>query len=159
MIKLEVLRLSSQHKTTLGALFDVTCERKFLCWTLEDPFRKKKIKSETRIPAGTYTVILRTVGGHDARYRKRFPEFHKGMLWLQNVPNFKYILIHCGYTHKDTAGCLIVGDDITGNIHGDGKLPHSSQAYKRIYPPIADAIMAGEKVTIQYIDYDKPLTE
>jgi len=158
MIKLQVLRLSSQYKTTLGALLDVTDERNFLCWTLEDPFRKKKIKNETRIPAGTYTILLRTVGGHDARYRKRFPDFHVGMLWLQNVPNFKYILIHCGYTHKDTGGCLIVGDDIIGNTYTDGKLPHSSQAYRRIYPPIANAILTGEKVTIEYIDYDKPIT-
>ena len=35
-MKLEVLRFSSDSDSTLGVLFDTTCERKFLCFTLED---------------------------------------------------------------------------------------------------------------------------
>ena len=98
-MKLEVLRISSGEDSTSGLLFDVTNERKFLCYTLEDEHRdsyKEKVMSETRIPAGTYEVKLRTVGGMHKRYTDRFADIHKGTLHVTNIPNFKYILIHCG---------------------------------------------------------------
>ena len=47
MNKYEVLRFSSQEDSTLGMLFDVTDGRKFLCFTLEDEARDKKVKGET----------------------------------------------------------------------------------------------------------------
>ena len=62
-MKFEVLRFSSQNESSLGVLFDVTEGRKFLCFTLEDEARKVKVSGETRIPAGTYNLGLRTVGG------------------------------------------------------------------------------------------------
>ena len=94
-MKLEVLRFSSQNNSTLGMLFDVTKGRKFLCFTLEDEFREVKISGETRIPAGTYNVTLRTEGGFNQRYDDKFgTDFNKGMLWVRDVPGFEYILIH-----------------------------------------------------------------
>ena len=62
-MKLEVLRISSQKDSTNGILFDITEGREFLSYTLEDEYRKDKISGETRVPAGTYKVTLRTVGG------------------------------------------------------------------------------------------------
>jgi hypothetical protein len=154
-MKLEVVRISSQEDSTNGILFDVTEGRKFLCYTLEDEYRETKVMSETRIPAGTYKITLRTVGGHHERYTKKYGEMHKGMLWVRDVPNFKWILIHTGNTDEHTAGCLLVGDSQQNNaIKADGFVGSSTQAYKRIYPPIAAALEAGEEVTITYIDYD-----
>ena len=157
-MKLEVLRISSGEDSTSGVMFDVTNEKKFLCYTLEDEYRdsyKEKVMSETRIPAGTYEVVLRTVGGFHNKYTKRFPEIHCGALHVINVPNFKYILIHCGNTDEHTAGCLLVGDTQTNNqIKKDGFIGSSTQAYKRVYPPIAKALKNGECVEITYIDYD-----
>ena len=43
------------------------------------------ILHETRIPAGTYKLRLKTWGGYD-RYTKRFGEMHKGMLEVLDVP-------------------------------------------------------------------------
>ena len=63
-MKLEVLRFSSQNDSTLGLLFDVTNDRKFLCFTLEDEARDTKVMSETRIPAGIYELKLRKEGGY-----------------------------------------------------------------------------------------------
>jgi hypothetical protein len=155
-VRLQVLRFSSQEESTLGVLMDVTDpdRRKFLCFTLEDEFRTQKKYGETRIPAGVYEVLLRTEGGFHQRYMAKFPEIHRGMLWLQDVPGFEYILIHIGNKDDDTAGCLLVGDTSIQNVTDEGMIGSSTSAYKRIYPPIAEAIANGERVQIEYIDYD-----
>ena len=154
-MELEVLRISSQADSTNGILFDVTEGRKFLCYTLEDEHRSEKIKGETRIPAGTYKITLRTVGGFHTRYTAKYGEMHKGMLWVRDVPGFEYILIHTGNTDEHTAGCLLVGSSQQENLSkGDGFIGASGTAYKKIYPSIAAALEAGEEVTITYIDYD-----
>tara|TARA_R110002049_G_scaffold277038_2_gene455343 strand:+ start:861 stop:1322 length:462 start_codon:yes stop_codon:yes gene_type:complete len=153
-MKLQVLRFSSESDSTNGLLFDITEGVKFLAYTLEDERREEKVMSETRIPAGTYEVKLRTEGGHHNKYSSRYGSMHKGMLWLQDVPNFKWILIHCGNTDEHTAGCLLVGDSQENNqIKENGFIGSSSNAYKRIYPSIAEAV-ENEKVTIEYIDID-----
>jgi hypothetical protein len=153
-MKLEVLRFSTQEETTLGLLFDVTEDRKFLCFTLEDEYRTVKEYGETRIPAGEYQISLRDEGGFHQRYRQRFPNIHKGMLWVMDVPNFEYVLIHIGNRDDDTAGCLLVGDTSQQNLTENGFIGSSTAAYRRIYPRIAEAIENGEQVTIEYIDYD-----
>ena len=108
-MKLEVLRFSSQEDSTNGILFDITDgKREFLCYTLEDEHRDVKKYGETRVPAGTYNITLRTVGGFHGRYLKKYGEMHKGMLWVREVPNFEYILIHTGNTDEHTAGCLLL---------------------------------------------------
>ena len=148
---LEVLRYSSQKDSTNGLLFDVTEGRKFLCYTLEDEYREEKKYGETRIPDGEYNLALRTVGGFNARYSKRFENIHKGMLQVMDVENFEYILIHCGNTDEHTNGCLLLGDTQTNNIvASNGFVGRSSQAYARVYPPIAEALINGEKVKIIY---------
>lgn len=154
-MKLELLRFSSQQESTLGILSDVTEGlRQFLCFTLEDEWRAHKVHGETRIPQGTYNITLRKVGGFHRKYSQRFPEFHQGMLWLRNVPNFEYILVHIGNNDDNTEGCILVGDQATQNVNRDGFIGDSTSAYRRIYPPIAEAILTGEPVTIKIIDYD-----
>ena len=162
-MQLEVLRVSSGVDSTNGLLFllENHCnetdgswvERTFLCYTLEDEYRKEKVNGETRIPAGTYNLGFRKVGGYTQRYAKKFPDIHKGMLHVLDVPGFEYILIHCGNTDEHTAGCLLVGDSQENNqIKKDGFIGRSTQAYTRIYPKIAKALEDGENVTITYKD-------
>jgi len=154
-MKLEVIRFSSGSDSTNGILFDITNGRRFLCYTLEDEHRDEKKYGETRIPEGTYNLGLRTVGGYHSKYCIRFPDIHIGMLHVLNVPNFEYILIHCGNTDEHTAGCLLVGDSQENNqIKKDGFIGSSKKAYMRIYPDIAKAIKEGGDVTITYVDYD-----
>lgn len=157
IMKLEVLRYSSQKESTLGLLFDTTVNRKFLCFTLEDEFRTQKVYEETRIPKGTYNVVLRKEGGFNDKYLQKFgSSFHKGMLWIKDVPGFEYVLIHIGNKDDDTAGCLLVGDSANQNITEEGFISNSTTAYKRIYPDVASALLNGETVTITFIDYDTP---
>jgi len=154
-MKLEVLRFSSENDSTNGLLFDVTDGRRFLCYTLEDEHRDVKKYSETRVPAGTYRITLRTVGGFHGRYLKKYGEMHKGALWVRDVPNFEYILIHTGNTDEHTAGCLLLGDSQQANFgDSNGFVGSSVNAYKRVYPPIAAALESGEEVTITYTDFD-----
>ena len=150
-MKLEVLRFNSSDDFTTGLLFDVTDNvRSFLCYTLEDEARTEKKWGETRIPAGTYKLTLRSEGGFHTRYLAKFgAEFHKGMIYVNEVPNFQYILWHIGNDDDDTAGCLLVGKTSQDNFIGN-----STTAYKEIYPPIRDAILSGEEVSVNYIDYD-----
>ena len=131
----------------MGLLF---IDGKFECYTLEDEYRDEKVRGETRIPKGTYTITFRSVGGFDARYKKKFPKMHKGMLWVRNVPNFEYILIHIGNADENTAGCLLVGKSTKAGFIGE-----STQAYKQMYPKVANALLKGEDVTITYHDIDK----
>ena len=155
MIKLEVLRVSSESDSSSGLVFDITNGRKFLCYSLEDEYRNDKVMHETRVPAGTYQIKLRKEGGFNARYTKKYGSFHKGMLHVQDVPGFEYILIHTGNTDEHTSGCLIVGDSQENNqLMKNGFIGKSVQAYKRIYTPIAEALEKGEEVTITYVDYD-----
>ena len=155
-MKLQVLRFSSQADSTSGLLFEINdLGKKFLCYTLEDEARALKVKGETRIPAGVYSIELRKEGGFHGKYTKKYPNIHRGMLHIVDVPNFEYILIHTGNTDEHTAGCLIVGDSQENNgIIRDGFVGKSVNAYKRIYPNIAKAIEKGEEVTIEYIDFD-----
>ena len=154
-MKLKVLRFSSQEDSTNGLLFDATNGMEFLCYTLEDEKRDQKVMAETRIPSGTYNILLRKEGGFHARYTKKYVSMHKGMLHVQDVPNFQCILIHTGNTDEHTAGCLILGDSQENNILvKDGFIGRSTQAYKRVYPIIASALESGEEVTIEYIDLD-----
>jgi hypothetical protein len=156
---IEVLRYSSGLNSTLGILSENgPMGREFLAYTLEDEFRLQKVSAETRIPEGTYNVKLRTTGGFHNRYLDKFgADFHKGMLHVQDVPDFEYILIHTGNTDENTMGCLLVADPSQQNITKDGFIGASVDAYKRIYSSLAQWLVDGNKLTITYIDYDNPL--
>lgn len=148
-MEIDVLRYNSKLDFSDGLLF-IDC--KFQCHTIEDEFRSKKVYGETRIPEGRYEIKLRNYGGFHQRYLKKFGEdFHKGMLWVKNVPNFEYILIHIGNSDKDTAGCLLLG--MSQDADKEGFIGKSKVAYEKVYPKISQAILNGEKVFINYKTY------
>lgn len=147
-MNLIITRFSSGSDDTLGLLH---IEDKFAAFTLEDEFRTIKVAGETRIPAGTYRILLRNEGGLTEKYKQRFPDIHKGMLWLQDVPGFEWIYIHCGNKDEHTEGCILVGDTSQQNITEDGFIGGSASAYRRVYPIIAEAI-ERERVTIEVRD-------
>ena len=155
-MKLEVLRISSQEDSTSGILFETTNgKRTFMCYTIEDEQRDVKVWGETRIPAGTYKLKLRTEGGCHSRYTGKYGDWHKGMIWVQDVPGFEFILWHTGNTDESTAGCLILGQTQESNlIKPDGWVGSSVSAYKFVYPRVSEAILSGQDVEVTYIDYD-----
>ena len=161
-MKYEVLRISSGKDSTSGMLFEISQnKRTFLAYTLEDEQRDVKVWGETRIPAGTYKLKLREEGGFHNKYASKYGKpFHKGMIHVQDVPGFEYILWHTGNTDEHTAGCLILGNTQTNNrIAKDGFIGSSVDAYKFVYPRVAAAIEAGISVEVEYIDYDGDIQE
>lgn len=148
-MKLTLQRFSGGDTSTLG-LFHI--DDAWQCFTLEDEHRDVKVPGETRIPAGVYGMALRTEGGLHQKYLNRFQDMHKGMLWLRHVPQFDWIYLHCGNYEYQTDGCPLVGDGALQNVTGAGAVQKSTAAYRRIYPPIAETILAGEDVVIEVID-------
>lgn len=162
-MKLDVVRTQFGSDASNGMLF---IDGVFECYTLEDEVRDVKVMHETAIPLGEYEIKYRTVGGwftrEKARYDKKFGAgWFKGMLELQDVPNFTYVLIHSGNTDESTSACLLLGNTQQDLDMGkDGFIGSSRLAYESFYPKVRDALDAGEKVTIRYSNInldDKPV--
>ena len=157
MMEITLQRYSSNHESTTGLLL-IDCD--FKCYTLEDEYRTRKVKGETRIPAGRYRITLRDEVGFHHRYLTKFgSEFHTGMLWIRDVPNLEYILLHIGNDDQDTEGCILIGNTINNNQIGKGFLGDSTSAYRQVYPIIRDALIAGEEVWINVLDEGQMRTE
>ena len=160
-MKLQVVRTQFGKDATNGLLF---VNGVFECYTLEDQYQAVKVMHENCIPEGTYDIKFRTVGGFHEKYKKKYGNSHYGMLHLQDVPNFTYILIHAGNTDEHTSGCLIVGETQQDlDISDDGFVGHSGKAYVKLYNKMAKELLLGKSVTIEYTTItkllEKPLEE
>jgi len=154
-MKLQVVRHQFGTDATNGLLF---VDGLFECYTLEDQYQAVKVMHETCIPEGTYDIKFRKVGGFHTKYSDRYGNAHYGMLHLQDVPNFTYILIHAGNTDEHTSGCLIVGETQQDlDISDDGFIGHSGKAYSKLYNKVAKELLLGKKVTIEYTTITKLL--
>lgn len=128
-MKWTLIRLFDNITETVGALYH---EDEFLCFTFEDQYQTKKVMHKARIPEGEYTIALRREGKLHQEYLQRFPSLHRGMLHLQNVPNFTYVYFHIGNTNKDTLGCILVGDSVLYMDERYG-LVRSTKVYNEVY--------------------------
>ena len=148
VMKLTVVRTQFGTDATNGLLF---IDGIFECYTLEDQYQAVKVMHETCIPEGTYDIQFRKTGGFHAKYSERYKNAHYGMLHIQDVPNFTYILIHTGNTDEHTSGCLIVGETQQDlEVSKDGFIGSSTLAYKKMYAKVASQLLQGKKVTIEY---------
>ena len=130
-MKLKLYRMWANDEETLGMMSIENIEE---CFILEDQYQEKKVKGETRISQGTYKIILRTYGKTHEKYKKLFP-FHKGVLELENVPNFTDILIHKGLDDSHTKGCLLTGRKAKVK-DGEIVLESSTDAYISFYKKV-----------------------
>jgi hypothetical protein len=112
------------------------------CYTLEHPPRDQKIKGQTGVPAGAYYLTYRY---SPSRSRK--------MPYLDNVPNFRNVMLHSGNTLKDTTGCILVGDTIDTAYN---KILFSRRAFGRFIKWFAPQWEQGEEILLNiYNDYQK----
>lgn len=131
-MKITLERFGFGRDSTLGLL---SIEGQPQCFTIEDERRRVKVAGETCIPLGSYVVKLRREGGMHAEYRARFP-WHRGMLWLQDVPGFEWAYLHVGNTPADSRGCplLVTTPLVTplGEFRGAASVPAYEQFYKKV---------------------------
>ena len=154
-VKLTVVRTQFGTDATNGLLF---IDGIFECYTLEDQYQAVKVMHETCIPEGTYDIKFRKTGGFHAKYTERYKNAHYGMLHIQDVPNFTYILIHTGNTDEHTSGCLIVGETQQDlEVSKDGFIGSSTVAYKKMYSKVSAQLLQGKDVTIEYTTINKLL--
>ena len=156
-MKLQVVRTQFGKDATNGLLF---IDGKFECYTLEDQYQAVKVMHETCIPEGEYDIQFRKTGGFHTRYSAKYGNSHYGMLHLQDVPGFTYILIHSGNTDEHTSGCLIVGETQQDlDLGKDGFVGQSVKAYKAMYRKVANELLQGKKVSIEYLNVSKLLED
>ena len=133
--KLRLLRYYDSGRSTAGLLF---INGEFACHTLENPWKGNQ-RRVSCVPEGKYRLALRTEGGWGDRAKEKFPDMHKGMIELQDVPDRTFILMHWGNYPKDTEGCVLLGKTAGVDMVGS-----SVETYEKVYPKIADAILCGE---------------
>lgn len=158
MMELLTRRISTGDESTIGVMYVTESQYvapdspAFSCFTMEDQPNEPKVPGETRIPAGRYKIELRTEGGMHQRYSNKF-DWHRGMLWLRNVPDFTFVYIHYGNYEKDTDGCILVGDGAQSNVIDDGMVMSSVTAYTRLAQEIYAEMDRDEEVWITIEDY------
>ena len=142
-MKLRLERKYFKETYTIGNLY---INGSFFSNTLEDKNRdvnkngkfdngETKIYGETCIPFGTYKVIL-----------TRSPKFKRELPRLLNVPSFEGVLIHRGNTAKDSAGCILIGEN-----KAVGKVLNSTSYEERLVKMMKTAISRGEEITIEIV--------
>jgi len=153
-----VKRFLQKHDAVISEIY---VDHHFVCYGLEDAKRDTKIHGETCIPAGRYKIDLRNEGGFHSRHKNQagYKGGYMGMLWVRNVLNFLYILIHKGNWRKNTKGCLLVGVSYTERfVPESGRvemwLVASRPAYHKLYDMVKHAAAKG-LLEIEYIDGDE----
>jgi len=142
-MKIEVKRIKRGKNSTLSELY---IDGDFYCYGLENKVRVVKIKGRTAVPKGNYRLQLNTYGSMNVKYRKKFPDWHRGMLEIIDIPNYNYVYIHIGNYHSDTKGCLLVGEYYK-SYDDDFAVFDSTKAYQRLYRLLL-AAMSTETVYI-----------
>jgi len=143
-MKLKLKRRFFAEEYTIGAL---SIDGVRFCDTLEDKNRdynkdedlndpgEGKVYAKTAIPFGTYKVIV-----------NRSPKFKRDLPRLLDVPHFEGILIHRGNTAKDSAGCILVGENKV-----KGQVINSTQYENELVKRLKFAIKKGEEVEIEIV--------
>lgn len=148
-MKLILERNWSKETYTIGKLYYIdedTKAKRYIADTLEDADRrltddmtieaikKLKVYAETAIPSGTYQITLNTIS---PKYSKR--KYYKDLCGgkvprLLGVKGYSAVLIHIGNTNKDTAGCILVGENKV-----KGRVINSTKAFEKLYKILKSA--------------------
>ena len=152
-MKLTLKRIALKPAYTIGHLY---IDGQKVCDTIEDTVRdlnknvvfdngEKKVYAETAIPYGTYDITLKV---QSPKYKDKAQyKFGDGYLpRLLDVPHFDGILIHIGNTAKDSAGCILVGEN-----KEVGKVLNSTATFRKVYEILKAASDRGEPIKIEIV--------
>lgn len=153
-MKLKLIRSYLGPKYTIGHLY---VNGQYFCDVIEDPDRgltstmskeeiaKRKIKHETAIPYGKYTITMKVVSPKYSTKDKY--KFTNGRIpRLLSVPGFEGILIHPGTTQEDSSGCLIVG--LNKQV---GKVIDSFVTFQKLWDLFEKANKRNELISIEIV--------
>lgn len=144
MLHLTLIRKWKKSDYTIGQLF---AGGRMICNTVEDADRglnmymsekeinKIKIAGETAIPTGTYKLAV-----------TQSPRFGRKLIEVLNVPGYLGIRIHKGNTAKDSAGCIL-----PGNNTEKGKVTNSTKFEELLTSMVDGAISNGEEAYLTII--------
>lgn len=151
-MEIKVDRKWKKQDYTVGRLY---IDDEFFCNTMEDTdrglddsmpdwmIRSKKIPTRTAVPSGRYKVTMNVVS-HKFSQKQFYKDFCKGKVpRLLDVNGFEGILIHCGTTHVNSAGCILVGHNTI-----KGQLTESQETFKKLYAIMKKASDKGEEIFI-----------
>ena len=139
-MRLTLKRIANKKDYCIGKLY---INGKYFCDTLEDrdrglddsmsedSIKAIKIKGETAIPVGIYTVLL-----------TYSPKYKKVMPLINNVKGYSGIRIHSGNSSKDTEGCLLVGKNTVV-----GRLTDSRNTFNALFKRLLQK--GSNKITIE----------
>ncbi len=144
MLHLTLIRKWKKPEYTIGQLF---AGGRMICNTIEDcdrglnqhmtetEIKRIKVQNETAIPVGTYKLTV-----------SMSPEFGRKLIEVLNVPGYLGIRIHKGNTAKDSAGCIL-----PGNNTEKGKVTNSTKFEELLTSMVESAISNGEEAYLTII--------
>ena len=144
MLHLTLIRTWRKADYTIGKLY---AGGRQICNTVEDKdrginmymseaeVRKIKVQNETAIPVGTYKLAV-----------TMSPKFGRKLIEVQNVVGFVGIRVHKGTTAKDSAGCIIVGQNTI-----KGGVTNSAKYEELVTSMVEQAIANGEEAYLTII--------
>jgi len=135
----KIIRVAQGKNSTLSHLY---IGGLFCCYLLEDRIRMEKIQGITCIPEGEYRLSLNHWAGMNAKYARRYPKLHEGMVEITEIPTFQLVFIHIGNYHTETAGCPLTGS-YWQRLDGDYQVLGSRTAYEYVYPLLVEQIRQG----------------
>lgn len=152
------LVIDRRWKKQSYTISNLTIDGKWFCNVLEDADRGldnsmsieriKELKkpSITAIPRGTYEVTLDITSPKYSKVQFYREVCNGKVPRLLNVKGFEGVLIHAGNTDKDSAGCLLVGQNKI-----KGQVVNSRETFKELYKLLKDRKSRGEKITIKIL--------
>lgn len=156
-MKMELV-IDRRWKKQSYTISNLTIDGKWFCNVLEDADRGldnsmsieriKELKkpSITAIPRGTYEVTLDITSPKYSKVQFYREVCNGKVPRLLNVKGFEGVLIHAGNTDKDSAGCLLVGQNKV-----KGQVVNSRETFKELYKLLKDRKSRGEKITIKIL--------
>ena len=109
-----------------------------------EQIRKIKVKSQTAIPTGTYRITMNVQSPKFSQYAF-YKKLCNGYLpRLEKVKGFDGVLLHCGSTAQNSAGCLLQGLNTI-----KGRLTNSQAVFTKLMKQhFLPAKVLGEEITL-----------
>lgn len=153
-MRLRLERRWKKETYTIGRLY---VDGQYLCNTCEDKDRhltskmplskikEVKVAAETAIPTGIYSISMNVISPKYSMKPWYVQNCHGARVpRLVDVPGWGGVLIHCGNTAKDSAGCILVGKN-----DAVGMVTNSKYWFLQLYNKMYAAYKRDEKIEIE----------